>query len=161
MIAAPAASAPHRRPALRELGAAGADESRLLTKTKRLHWILEGPQAAPLLALCDEQCNVLAGFVARIEERRRVLDDSSSGMVADPIEPSALGQPRTSASSVDEAVQDLLADHDTIGRSLRGYLEAGGNDGTTTALLQSILEGHERMARALRSYIASHAAGAP
>jgi starvation-inducible DNA-binding protein len=123
-----------------------ADASLLLIKTRKYHWDVIGPQFRTLHKLWEEQYEALTLNIDSCAERVRALGGYPVGSAAGFLQLTMVAQ--------------LLADHETIIRSLRENVDSCSeqfHDQGTADFLTGLMEQHEDMAWMLRSFIEGEA----
>jgi len=132
-----------------------ADEFVLYTKTRNFHWNVTGPQFNDLHKFFETQYEEVDGFVDDVAERIRTLGYASPGSLAEFLSSARLtetGVPPDARGMI----SDLLADHQSIVRSLRADLAAcqdAFGDAGTSDFLTGLMEKHEKMCWMLRSFL--------
>jgi len=133
-----------------------SNASLLTIKTKKFHWDVVGPQFMTLHKLWDEQYEALTDYVDEIAERIRMLGGYPIGTARGFLDASELKEYPGQVPNATEAVRHLLADHESIARSLRAGIEQCDGqfkDAGTADFLTGMLQGHEKMAWMLRSFL--------
>ena len=129
-----------------------ADEFTLYIKTRNFHWNVTGPNFHDLHKFFEGQYEALDDTVDAVAERIRSLDAPAPGGLADY---RSLARLTDAPAGLDAAgmIQALLADHETLARTLRTDIEVaeGANDHGTADFLTSLLEDHEKTAWMLRA----------
>ena len=145
-----------REGSIRVMNVALANASLLTIKTKKFHWDVVGPQFMTLHKLWDDQYETLTDYADEIAERIRMLGGYPIGTAQGFLQASELKEYPGQVPSATEAVRHLLADHESIARSLRGAIEQCDGqfkDAGTADFLTGMLQGHEKMAWMLRSFL--------
>lgn len=145
-----------REGSIRVMNIALSNASLLTIKTKKFHWDVVGPQFMTLHKLWDEQYETLTDYADEIAERIRMLGGYPIGTAQGFLKASELKEYPGQVPSATEAVRHLLADHESIARSLRGGIEQCDRqfkDAGTADFLTGMLQGHEKMAWMLRSFL--------
>jgi len=145
-----------REGSIRAMNIALSNASLLTIKTKKFHWDVVGPQFMTLHKLWDEQYEALTDYVDEIAERIRMLGGYPIGTAQGFLKSSELKEYPGEVPNATEAVRHLLADHESIARSLRGSIELCDGqlrDAGTADFLTGMLQGHEKMAWMLRSFL--------
>lgn len=145
-----------REGSIRLMNIALANASLLTIKTKKFHWDVVGPQFMTLHKLWDDQYEALSEYADEIAERIRMLGGYPIGTAQGFLDSSELKEYPGEIPSATEAVRHLLADHESIVRSLRGAIEQCDGqlkDAGTADFLTGMLQGHEKMAWMLRSFL--------
>ena len=132
-----------------------ADEFLLYTKTRNCHWNYEGDNFMEMHKFFESQYEELAEVVDSVAERIRKIGHVAEGRLKEYLNLTQLKeQPITSDQQ--KQVKHLLADHETIIRTLRKAVdEVTDNlkDAGTADFLTGVMEIHEKMAWMLRSYL--------
>lgn len=145
-----------REGSIRAMNVALANASLLTIKTKKFHWDVVGPQFMTLHKLWDEQYETLTTYADEIAERIRMLGGYPIGTAQGFLQTSELKEFPGEVPNATEAVRYLLADHETIARSLRVAIELCDGqlkDAGTADFLTGMLQSHEKMAWMLRSFL--------
>jgi len=148
---------PKQREAVnRTLNVALANAYVLLTKTKKAHWDVVGPQFMTLHKLWDEQYTALATISDETAERIRMLGGFPLGTLQGFLGATELREDPGNVPSATDGVSMLLHDHETVIRSLRKVIEQCAekwDDAGTADFLTGMMEEHEKMAWMLRSFL--------
>jgi starvation-inducible DNA-binding protein len=134
-----------------------ADEVTLYVKTRNFHWNVEGPDFSELHKFFEAQYDALDEIMDEVAERARSLGGYAAGSLAEFQAAARLKEARGAATPAREMLAQLLADHETVIRSLRKEAEEAGakhGDAGTEDFLVGLMEQHEKMAWMLRSYLA-------
>jgi starvation-inducible DNA-binding protein len=140
----------------RILGALLADEYVLYTKTRNYHWNVVGPQFNDLHKFFEGQYEELDDFVDDVAERARALGHPAPATLAEFARLTRLAEQPGVRPPARDMLASLLADHETIIRSLRGDLETCAeelHDAGTSDFLTGLMEKHEKMAWMLRAFL--------
>jgi starvation-inducible DNA-binding protein len=137
------------------LNRALGDVSVLLTKTKKFHWDVVGPQFMTLHKLWDDQYQVLADFQDQLAERVRTLGCFPVGTLAGFLSEAALKEYPGDVPGAQDAVSYLQQDHEQVARTLRESIARCTElaDVGSADLLTGMLQEHEKMAWMLRSFL--------
>lgn len=134
-----------------------ADEYILYTKTRKYHWNVEGGSFAELHKFFEEQYDSIDEAIDEIAERLRQLGEYAPGSLSEFLTLARLKEDNGGQIASKKMISNLLADHESLVRSLRADLETvkdkfgdAGNQDFFTGLLQD----HEKAAWMLRSYLA-------
>lgn len=132
-----------------------ANEMILVTKIRKVHWDVSGPQFYALHKLLEEHYGVLDGRADELAERVRQLGAFPVATLAGFLEHAVLGETPGVLLSPTEAVEALLMDHELLIRTLRNFLSKSDLqfDFGTTDLYTRLLLDHERMAWMLRAFL--------
>jgi len=138
------------------LNALLADEYVLYTKTRNYHWNVTGPQFHDLHKFFEAQYEELNDIVDEVAERARALGSWALGSLAEFSSATRLKESPEMPLHWKEMVSGLLADHETVIRSLRGDLATcmeKYKDSGTSDFLTGLMEQHEKMSWMLRSLL--------
>lgn len=132
-----------------------ADEMVLLVKTRNFHWNITGPDFGELHKFLDDQYTQLAEYVDEVAERIRTIGEYAPGSMAQFVKLARLKENLQGKLKAREMLAELLADHQTLIRSLREDLDSVDKHGDagTSDYLTGLMESHEKMAWMLRSYL--------
>jgi starvation-inducible DNA-binding protein len=133
-----------------------SDEYVLLTKTRNYHWNVTGPQFSELHAFFESQYDALNEVVDEVAERARQLGGRAFGTLAEFAKAARLTEQPGGAPAARDMLASLLADHETVIRSLRGDIGPVADryqDVGTSDFLTGLLEKHEKMAWMLRAFV--------
>jgi starvation-inducible DNA-binding protein len=134
-----------------------ADEFVLYTKSRRFHWNVEGPNFSELHELFQKQYERLEEVIDEVAERARALGGIAVGSLEEYLDRTRLDEEPGRGYDARGMIAALLADHETLIRSLREDLEICsteyGDEGTTD-FLTGLMQVHEKAAWMLRSYLA-------
>ena len=134
-----------------------SDEYVLYTKTRNYHWNVTGPQFNDLHTFFEAQYEELNEFVDDVAERARQLGGRAFGSLAEFVKAARLKEAPGAVPAAKDMMATLLADHETIIRSLRadiGPVVDKYQDVGTSDFLTGLLEKHEKMAWMLRAFLA-------
>lgn len=134
------------------LGAALGDTYALLVKTHVYHWNVTGRTFFDLHEMLEMQYKDLFEATDVIAERIRQLGSKTPTSFSEMLAAAAIKE-ETADRSAEEMVANLLADHETISRSLREMCEQSDDakDVVTTDMLTQRLAAHEKAAWMLRA----------
>jgi starvation-inducible DNA-binding protein len=129
-----------------------ADSYALYLKTHNFHWNIEGPRFRELHLMFEEQYTELAAAVDEIAERIRALGHYAPGSFAQFARLTSV-QEAERVPGAEEMLRQLVADHETVAKTLRTVLKSAqeAGDEVTAGLLTDRLGVHEKMAWMLRS----------
>jgi len=133
-----------------------SDEYVLLTKTRNYHWNVTGPQFNDLHTFFESQYDALNEVVDEVAERARQLGGRAFGTLAEFAKAARLTEQPEGAPAARDMLASLLADHETVIRSLRGDIGPVADrykDVGTSDFLTGLLEKHEKMAWMLRAFV--------
>ena len=133
-----------------------ADEFVLYTKTRRFHWNVVGPSFSALHKFFEAQYEELDETLDEVAERARALDGVASGSLSEFAQATRLQENPGENPNEKGMLAELLADHETVIRSLREDLVTVGDtygDAGTNDFLTGLVEQHEKMAWMLRSHL--------
>jgi starvation-inducible DNA-binding protein len=133
------------------------DEYVLVTKTKKYHWNVVGPDFSELHKFFEEQYEELDEIVDKVAERIRTLGGQTIATLSEFTQYTRLKEDPGSYPDAHSMLANLLDAHEDVIRNLRGnadetdekYHDMGTND-----FLIGLMEQHEKMAWMLRSYLA-------
>lgn len=134
-----------------------ADEYILYTKTRKYHWNVEGPNFHDLHKFFESQYEDIDEVIDEVAERIRALGHYSTGSFAEFLKDARIKEDTGGAIPAKEMIANLLADHESIIRSLRTDLETAKDkfgDAGNQDYLTGLLETHEKAAWMLRSLLA-------
>jgi starvation-inducible DNA-binding protein len=133
-----------------------ADEFVLYTKSRRFHWNVQGPNFSELHDLFQKQYEQLSQIVDDVAERARALDGVAAGSLEEYLRLTRLNEEPTRSYDARGMIAALLADHETLIRSLRRDLrtcsDQHGDEGTMD-FLTGLMQAHEKTAWMLRAYL--------
>jgi starvation-inducible DNA-binding protein len=131
-----------------------ADEFVLYLKTRNYHWNVKGINFKELHGLFQEQYKQLDDYIDDIAERVRQLGGLSVATLTEYNKLATLKETTTKELEAKIMLKNLLADHESIIRSLRKSVdditEKLGDAGTAD-FLTGLMEGHEKKAWMLRA----------
>lgn len=128
----------------------------LYTKTRNYHWNVVGPQFNDLHKFFEAQYTELTDIVDDVAERARTLGGHALGTVAEFAHHTRLSEHPGQYPSARTMLINLLNDHETVIRHLRGDLETcleRYHDAGTSDFLTGVMEKHEKLAWMLRAYV--------
>jgi starvation-inducible DNA-binding protein len=158
LIAAPEIGLPEeqRQAVVSILNTVLADEFVLYTKSRRFHWNVQGPNFLELHDLFQKHYEQLSQVVDDVAERARALDGVAAGSLEEYLTLTRLNEEATRSYDARGMIAALLADHETLIRSLRQDLrvcsDQHGDEGTMD-FLTGLMQVHEKMAWMLRAYL--------
>jgi len=138
------------------LNALLSDEYLLYTKARNYHWNVFGPQFNDLHTFFESQYDALNEVVDEVAERARQLGGRAFGTLAEFAKAARLTEQPGGAPAARDMLASLLADHETVIRSLRGDIGPVADrykDVGTSDFLTGLLEKHEKMAWMLRAFV--------
>lgn len=141
-----------RQPVEKILNTSLANEAVLSQKTRRAHWNSSGSGFLELYIFLETQYKQLNEIVDKIAERTRILGGIALGTFEEFLEQTQI----ENRPAQIPGVLHLLADHETVIRSLREDIRKCSEqyeDEGTVELLVGVMSLHEKMAWMLRSYI--------
>ena len=133
-----------------------SDEYLLYTKTRNYHWNVIGPQFHDLHKFFEEQYTELSEIVDQVAERGRTLDGWAFGTMSEFSQHTRLKEHPGHYPRAREMIANLVEDHETVIRQLRGDLETCADkyhDMGTNDFLTGLMEQHEKMAWMLRAFL--------
>jgi len=131
-----------------------ADEHVIYLKTRNAHWNVTGPHFNHLHKFFEEQYDQVEGFIDELAERIKQLGGHAPGTFKEYLAATRLKEHPGREFSAQEHVEQLLKDHETLIRQLRGDAESAGGkhaDAGTEDFLVGLMESHEKMAWMLRA----------
>ena len=130
-----------------------SDEFVLYTKTLKFYWNVQGQNFTELHKLFKKQYKKVFKMIDAIAERARALGAPALGSLKEFSTYSRLKEITTDKLSAQEMLKQLLADHETIIRTLRDAIDSTtqANDQGTANFLQELLVKHEKFAWMLRA----------
>lgn len=131
-----------------------ASESLLMIKIKKCHWDVFGPQFGVLRNLWQRQHDRVSISAHEVAERIRQLGGQPLATATSFVECACIREHSHDAMSVGDALDGMLADHETIACVVREHTARCHHvlgDLVTAELLTRILKSHEEMAWELRS----------
>ena len=146
-----------RKPVVEILNRLLADEVTLYVKSRNFHWNVEGSDFGELHKFFEEQYDQLDEIMDEVAERARALGGYAAGSLSEFVAAARLKEAKGGAIPAREMLAQLLADHETLIRTLRAEAAQVGDkhdDAGTEDFLVGLMEQHEKMAWMLRSYLA-------
>lgn len=133
-----------------------ANQHVLYIKTRNFHWNLIGGRFHSLHVHFEEMYGELALAIDETAERIRMIGGVAPGSMGEFVKAASLKESKGALVSGDDAIKSLLADHETVIRSLRKEIPEIGelDDHGTEDFLVGLLQKHETTAWMLRSYLA-------
>ncbi len=132
-----------------------ADGNVLYIKLRKFHWNLDGDNFMELHKLFEEQYEDVAEAIDEVAERIATLGGTAIGTTSEFSKLSQLKENPGKVPTNQEMLKELVADHETIVKSLRKALddcdEKYGDAGTSD-FLTGLMQEHEKMAWKLRKY---------
>jgi len=141
-----------RHPVVKILNTSLANEAVLSQKTRSIHWNRTGLGFLEIHILLESQYKQLSEIVDKIAERTRMLGGTALESFEEILEQTEIEDRQDHTPDV----LHLLADHETVIRSLREEIRKCSEeyeDEGTVELLVGVMSLHEKMAWMLRSYI--------
>jgi starvation-inducible DNA-binding protein len=131
-----------------------ADETLLYQKLRNYHWNVIGPQFFALHIAFENQYNEIADVIDEVAERIRQFGVFAPGTMEELLQITRLSEQPGVVPDARTMVANLVADHESMIRNLRGDIEmideqddeVGAED-----LLTGILQQHQKMAWMLRA----------
>jgi starvation-inducible DNA-binding protein len=145
----------NRRAVIAILNALLADEYVLYTKTRNYHWNVVGPMFNDLHKFFEGQYEALNDIVDEVAERARSLGGPAYGTLAEFGQHTRLKEQPGQHREAMGMIANLLADHETVIRQLRGDVDVTmtqHGDAGTSDFLTGLMERHEKMAWMLRAF---------
>ena len=127
----------------------------LYAKTRNYHWNVTGPNFSELHKFFEAQYETLDESMDETAERVRALGGRAFGTLAEFVRETDLKEKPGTSPDAKTMIADLLSDHETVIRKLRGAVEECDTkygDAGTADFLTGLLEQHEKMAWMLRSF---------
>jgi len=134
-----------------------ADQYVLYTKTRNYHWNVTGEDFAQYHKLFEEQYSAIDEDIDDVAERIRALGGKTPATLAEFVKAATLNEHPGKYPSAKAMIANLLADHETVIRSLRKAIEIcdGMDDDGTEDFLTQLMEKHEKTAWMLRATVES------
>jgi starvation-inducible DNA-binding protein len=132
-----------------------SDEYILYTQTRNAHWNITGSNFNELHKFFESQYGILDEIIDIVAERVRSIGHYSLGSLKDFMSLARVSENKE-LSNEKEAMQSLLAGHETIIQALRKEIPRVSDkyhDLGTADFITGILEQHEKMAWMLRAYL--------
>ena len=133
-----------------------ADQHVLYMKTRKFHWNVQGRRFLSLHELFEEQYNALAGDIDDTAERIRQYGQIAPGTFAEMLDLTNLNEAPGDNPSAREMVEQLVADHEEIIRTLRDYAERANSeyaDAATEDYFVAMIQQHQQNAWMLRAHL--------
>ena len=132
-----------------------ADGNVLYIKLRKFHWNLDGDNFMELHKLFEEQYEDVAEAIDEVAERIATLGGTAIGTTSEFSKLSQLKENPGKVPTNQEMLKELVADHETIVKSLRKALDDCNEkygDAGTSDFLTGLMQEHEKMAWKLRKY---------
>ena len=132
-----------------------ADGNVLYIKLRKFHWNLDGDNFMELHKLFEEQYEDVAEAIDEVAERIATLGGTAIGTTSEFSKLSQLKENPGKVPTNQEMLKELVADHETIVKSLRKALDGCDEkygDAGTSDFLTGLMQEHEKMAWKLRKY---------
>ncbi|SFD23001.1 starvation-inducible DNA-binding protein [Chitinophaga sp. CF118] len=132
-----------------------SDEQVLFAKTRNYHWNIESPSFMELHKFYEKQYTELAETIDEIAERVRKIGHYAEGRLKDYLKLTNLDEGEYTNDQQTQ-LKNLLDDHETIIRSVRGHIskvEDDYKDIGTADFLTGLLKEHEEWAWMIRAYL--------
>ena len=133
-----------------------ADAMVLYSKTRKFHWNVKGESFMEFHKLFENQYKQLEESIDEIAERINKLGSPAIGTLQEFMEKGSIKETPGKYPSSKEMVKELLNDHESVVKALRGYIDECDDklsDVGTADFLTSLLTAHETIAWTLRRYI--------
>lgn len=133
-----------------------SDEHVLYIKTRNAHWNVEGPDFYSKHEFFEDQYTELEKMIDEIAERTRMLGGYATGTMKEFLSLSQLKEYTEEKTDSLTYIDQLLADHETIIKSLRENIDKTGEelkDEGTADFLTEMMQAHEKMAWMLRAHL--------
>lgn len=131
------------------------DEFTIYLKARKYHWNVNGPMFNDLHSFFEMVYQELEASVDEIAERVRQLGFHAEGTMKEFLDRTVIAEEPGVYHSDREMTESLLADFETVIRSIRGNLEnqdTHGDEGTAHFLVDIMLR-HEKKAWMMRSLL--------
>ncbi|MDO8756385.1 MAG: DNA starvation/stationary phase protection protein, partial [Elusimicrobiota bacterium] len=127
----------------------------LNTKTRNFHWNVTGFNFSAMHKFFEEQYRLLDEVIDETAERSRALGGRALGSMKDFLLKTRLAEAPSRPHTEDEMVAELLSNHESMIKSLRGDLDECSRlgDQGTADFLTGLMKTHEKMAWMLRSFV--------
>ncbi|MCK6578488.1 MAG: DNA starvation/stationary phase protection protein [Anaerolineae bacterium] len=134
-----------------------SDSMVLYVKLRNYHWNITGMQFAPLHALFEAQYDQIAEAIDEIAERIRQLGGIALGTLDEFKKNASLSENPGERPTAEGMIRNLLADHETVIRTLRADAETADKLGDTGSndFFVGLVQAHEKMAWFLRAHLES------
>lgn len=131
-----------------------ADQHVLYMKMRHYHWNITGPQFIALHELIEEQYDQIADTIDDTAERIRQYGDFAPGSLKQMLELTRLTEDEE-VPTAREMVANLVADHESVIRSLREDVEVADDhdDVAVEDYFTGLLQDHQKMAWLLRAHL--------
>jgi len=146
----------YREGVANELSKILADEYVRYTKTKNAHWNIEGRDFYDKHKFFESQFGELDAIVDSVAERIRTLGYYVDAMLKAFLSVTQFTEQKREKNNSAAYIKELLADHETLIKSLKGNILVFGNeyhDLGTSDFVTALVETHEKMAWFLRSHL--------
>lgn len=133
-----------------------ADEYVLYTKTRNVHWNVEGADFLAKHKFFEDQYNQLDEFIDSVAERIRKIGHYAPATLKNFLALTHLTEYSERHNDSLGYIKDLLADHETIIEYIRGNINPIANDygdAGTSDFITGLMETHEEMAWFLRAHL--------
>lgn len=133
-----------------------ADSNIFYIKLRKFHWNLKGPDFMEYHLLFEKQYEGVEQAIDEIAERITSLGGVAAGTTAEFAKLSQLKESPGKVPTEDQMLRELLADHETMIRSLRKAIDQADDefgDVGTADFLTDLIREHEKNAWKLRQYI--------
>lgn len=138
------------------LGRYLADQHILYMKTRKYHWNVQGRRFLSLHELFEEQYTAMADAIDETAERIRQYGATAPGTLAEMLELANISETPGEDPSARGMVSQLLADHETVVRTLRDYAEQAAEDYEDVATedyFVAMIQDHQGTAWMLRAHL--------
>jgi starvation-inducible DNA-binding protein len=144
-----------RREIAQQLKAVLGDTYVLYLKTHIFHWNVVGPRFAEFHSLFETQYRALWETLDELAERIRSLGEFAPNSGGEMLKAASLKETAAQSHTDMEMIKALLADNETIIKTVRKALEAAekGGDEATVDLMVGRLGYHEKTAWMLRAHL--------
>src|SRR5271154_4793078 len=147
----------NRKAVTKQLAHLLADEFILYTKTRKAHWIVEGPDFHSMHLFFESQYEQLDEIMDSVAERIRQLGHYAPATLKEFLELTHLTEKLGGNNNSQGFIKELLADHESIIIFLRENVNRFADDfmdAGTSDFITGLMEEHEKMAWMLRSHLA-------
>lgn len=142
-----------RQKIINVLGDVIADQYILYTKTRNYHWNVTGEDFAQYHKLFEDQYSAIDDDIDSVAERMRALGEKTPATLSEFLKSATLKEHPAKYPAAKIMIANLLADHETVIRSLRKGIDicANAGDAGTEDFLTQLMEKHEKTAWMLRA----------
>lgn len=134
-----------------------ADEFVLVTKTRKAHWNVEGPDFYNKHKFFEDMYHALDDIIDEVAERVRSVGHYPPASLKEFLQLTHLTEASRGKNDSETFIRELLSDHESIIIHIRenidGYVTAF-HDAGSSDFVTGLAEKHEKMAWMLRSHLA-------